>query len=448
MRFATALLTEAEIEARWREADTSGERTFSPANTESRDDADWPALPSEDRVLFAARLLTERIRSDLGDLQPDLLVLFYSSHFTPDAAPLAAQLRYGLQPRTMIGLSAESLLVDDTELEHQPAICALAGYLPGTQITPFALSARHLSEWATILSDPVLFAEAIGVTSPPKAFLVLIDPFSVPIDATGDLDTGLLRAFSAFYPDVPVAGGVASGGTYPGSNMLICDDLARSEGFVGVAIAGDVDVDVIVSQGCRPIGRAHLVTATRQSTIVSLDGERPLDIVQQMVEGLDATDRQLLQTGGLYVGRTARRIVDTAEPLGRGDFLIRGVLGADSKSGGLITGDSVEPGDVIQFHVRDAKTAEEDLEISLAPQAFSDTPAGALLFTCNGRGTRLYDRPNGDVSIIQAALAPAGRPIRLAGIFAAGEIGPISGRAHLHGHTASLMLFRPAGGKS
>ncbi len=166
-----------------------------------------------------------------------------------------------------------------------------------------------------------------------------------------------------------------------------------------------------------------------------------MDVVQQMVEALAEGDRHLLQTGGLYVGRAVRQALAADEQPGRGDFLIRGVLGADTRTGGLMIGDTPESGETIQFHVRDAHTAIEDLELALAPQAFSAEALGGLVFTCNGRGTRLYDVPNGDISVIQKHITEnAAAPI--AGMFCAGEIGPIGRRSFLHGHTASMVIFR------
>jgi small ligand-binding sensory domain FIST len=75
------------------------------------------------------------------------------------------------------------------------------------------------------------------------------------------------------------------------------------------------------------------------------------------------------------------------------------------------------------------------LQIDLS--AHEKRPAGALLFTCNGRGTRLFDRPNHDTSVLRAEAGA----IPVAGLFAQGEIGPVSGQNSLHGFTASVVLF-------
>jgi small ligand-binding sensory domain FIST len=61
----------------------------------------------------------------------------------------------------------------------------------------------------------------------------------------------------------------------------------------------------------------------------------------------------------------------------------------------------------------------------------------ALLFTCNGRGSRLFGTPDHDVGVVEEVLGP----IPLAGAFCAGELGPIGQQNHLHGFTASLAIF-------
>ncbi len=169
--------------------------------------------------------------------------------------------------------------------------------------------------------------------------------------------------------------------------------------------------------------------------IFSLDGQPPLTWIEELIPELPEEDRNLLQQG-LFVGRA---IDPHQENLGRGDFLIRSVTGVDHRTGVIAVGDIVHLGERIQFHLRDALTAEEDLEMMLIPELFREAPNGALLFSCNGRGIRLYDHPNGDIVIIQQNVGQ----VPLAGLFCAGEIGPVGGKNFLHSHTASLVLFRP-----
>jgi small ligand-binding sensory domain FIST len=311
------------------------------------------------------------------------------------------------------------------EIERKPAMALLAAFLPQVEVTPFSLQSMA---WETTLGDPIVFGQALAVPGTPKLFVMMADPFTTPMD-------GVLAAFNHFYADIPVVGGMASGSTRVGGNALLLDDRVLTHGAVGIALSGAVGIDVVISQGCRPIGNPLTVTAAQDNIILGLAGTIPLAFLQELLEELSAEDQRLLQNG-LFIGRA---INPESETLGRGDFLIRGVMGIDQESGAIVIGDHVQPGETVQFHVRDANTAREDLEMMLAPQLFFDPPRGGLLFSCNGRGIRLYDHPNGDITTIQNVVGS----IDLAGFFCAGEIGPIGGKNFLHGHTASLALFRP-----
>ncbi len=374
----------------------------------------------------ATRELNDAIRAQSDAARFDLALVFFTPHYARVASFLAENLRRDLTPRVLIGCTSEGVIGKEHEIENAPAIALVVAQLPGAQMTPFILDT---AEWDETLGDVSKFRGIIAAPPDAKLAVMVGDPFSVPMDR-------VLAAFNAHYPGLPVIGGMASGAQQARGNALILNDQVHRHGAVGVSLAGDFDVDVIVSQGCRPIGRTFTVSAAQENIILKLENESPLEQVQAVVAALSSADRALLDNG-LYVGRA---IDSTKEILGRGDFLIRGLMGADPQSGAIAVGDVIEPGETIQFHLRDQTTAEEDLEMMLMSQVFADAPRGALLFSCNGRGTRLYDHPDGDISTIQKILGG----IHLAGFFCAGEIGPIGGKNFLHGQTASMVLFRPA----
>jgi small ligand-binding sensory domain FIST len=305
-------------------------------------------------------------------------------------------------------------------------VTLLAGHLPGVSLTPFALGNEEMSQY---IQDPVALQEHLALPPHAKLTLMLGDPFSTPIE-------GVLSAFNTLYPGVPLMGGMASAALNAGGNALYINGLLVNEGTVGVILNGDVDIDVIVSQGCRPVGEPFTITEAEGNLITSIENQPPPIFIQQVYETFTEQERALLQNG-LYLGRALR---PASEGLGRGDFLIRGVLGIDRQTHGMIVGDALKPGETVQFHLRDAATAGDDLEMLLVPHQFSDTPAAAFLFTCNGRGTRLYEQPNGDISRIHDAVGE----VPIAGFFAGGEFGPIGDTNFLHGHTACLVLLRPA----
>jgi small ligand-binding sensory domain FIST len=371
--------------------------------------------------------ITTSLLNQMAEQPIDFAQVFLTPHFRSLVNSVIKRLQAGLKPKVLIGCTAESVIGQQHEIEHSPAIAVVTAHLPGVELIPFKLQSMN---WESILSQAEAFRQQVPLPEDPKLIVLLCDPFTTPIDR-------ILTAFNTFYPDLPLVGGVASGAYRAGGNALLFNDTLLNNGAVGVAIGGPLEVDVIVSQGCRPIGPIFTVSEARENVILGLDGQPPLLHLQKLITALPPADQALLRNG-LLVGRA---INPEQESLGRGDFLIRGVIGADQESGALVIGDYPDVGERLQFHLRDAGTAAEDLEMMLSPQLLFDPPAGALLYSCNGRGTRLYDHPDGDISIIHNVLGA----INLAGFFCAGEIGPIGGKNFLHGHTASLALFRPVG---
>ena len=385
-------------------------------------------LSTQDQVGAAVDDLVTQIETQRleHELEPrfDLALIFLTSHFTYSVREISAALRQRLNLQIAIGCTAESVVGADQEVEDQAGISLVAAQMPDVRLSPFILQSDN---WPVMLLQPEEFSRVIEAPFDTQLFLLLGDPFTTPMD-------DVLHAFNQVYANIPVVGGLASGALRPYGNALFINDQVADRGAVGVALSGRLDVSIIVSQGCRPIWRPFKVIYALKNQIYNLDGRAPLAWLQDLIPELPETDRALLQHG-LFIGRAIRPDPDN---LGRGDFLIRGVTGIDQQSGAISVGDEILDGEYIQFHLRDAMTAREDLDMMLIPQNFRTPPAGAMLFTCNGRGIRLYDYPNGDISVIQQNL---GRT-PLAGFFCSGEIGPIGSVNFVHGHTASLILFR------
>lgn len=389
---------------------------------------------------------------------PDLLVLFVSAHHAQRAADIAERLRAALRPRTLIGVTTEAVIAAAEEAEGAPALSAFAVVCPGLEAHPFT----HDDLPARPEQDPAALAEAMALDNDTRAVILFLDPFSTPT-------LNLLPAINAATQHAttnppPVVGAMASAAAAPGQNRLILDDRATDRGLVGVTLAVPPSVplriDTLVSQGCRPIGPDMVITRARGNAILQLAGKPALQAIRNALEALDTEERQLLEQRGLFIGRV---INEYKERFGRGDYLIRPVVGAEPNSGAVAIGDVVRPGQTIRLHLRDAETAHEDLALLLDGQKLHGTPDGVLLFTCNARGAKLFDTPSHDAAAITRAFTPPeagerlakpGAPFRetsttppsrrlpLAGCFAAGEIGPIGGQTFLHGHTASLAIFR------
>ncbi|MBW3643969.1 MAG: FIST C-terminal domain-containing protein [Actinobacteria bacterium] len=374
------------------------------------------ALSQHPLATHAVGEVTGQVLDKVGE-GAQLAVLFVSAAHTGAMEDIAAAVRSILQPEVLVGCTAASVVGGAREVEDQPAISLWAGTM--SSVAPIRLTAEQVGDQVAVAGFPapdVLPADG-------RALLVLADPFSFPVDS---FLSGLGEQVGV---DLPVVGGLASAARGPGGNRLVLDGEVLSDGAVGV-ILGGVEVSTVVSQGCRPVGDPMIVTRGERQVIYELAGRPALDRVQELIQSLGPDDLQLAQRG-LHVGRVIdERKVD----YGRGDFLIRNVLGADREVKAVAVGDEIDVGDTVQFQVRDADTADEDLRHLMAT---SDGDA-ALLFTCNGRGSHLFDVADHDAAIVSSAIADG--PV--AGMSCAGEIGPVGGRSFLHGFTASVVLFR------
>ena len=262
-----------------------------------------------------------------------------------------------------------------------------------------------------------------------RACILLVDPFSTDSEE-------LLRHLNRLAPNAPVIGGIASWASRPGQNRITSNGHISGSGFAGLLLSGNLSVTSVVSQGCRPVGGKYEITASHGNVIDALDNELPLEILQDVFTQSSELDQNLMREGTLV----GCGVSSDPHDLGHGSFLIRGLLGANTSSGALSVAGRVNNGDIAQFHVRDAGSARDDLEMLLTPQAFESTASGALLFTCTGRGHRFFSEPDVDISITATAL---GEAVPMAGFFCAGEFGPIGNENFVHGYTASAVIFRP-----
>jgi small ligand-binding sensory domain FIST len=372
--------------------------------------------------------IAEACTTALGQLgsPPDLALLFFSPPHAPQAEMLVASIRERLGPRCLLGCTGESIVGNDQEIEQQPALSLwLARWREGVRLHPFHLELEKTPEGDSLLGWP----DALVDADPAHAALLLLgDPFSFPVDA-------FLDQVNDNHKGLRVIGGMASGARGPGQARLLHGEQVLNEGAVGVFLEGPVKLRSIVSQGCRPIGRHMVITGAQDNVITALGGKPPLEQLRQLWQELNSQERQLFQQG-IHIGQVINEYQDEFQ---RGDFLVRNVIGLDQESGALAITDRVRVGQTVQFHVRDAETADEDLRalLQMDLHAHEPRPAGALLFTCNGRGTRLFRQPHHDARAIRAE---AGQ-LPLAGFFAQGELGPIGGQNFIHGFTASVALF-------
>ena len=366
-----------------------------------------------------------QVKKELGESPPDLSFLFVSHEHAGGFESLAGQVQERLGSRVLLGCTGETIVGGHEEIESGPALSLWSAVLPETEVEAFRLEFSRTSDGVICDGFPPSLSEGMLAV---RAVIALGDPFSTVPDS-------IIERLADDLPGTPLIGGMASGGDGPGENRLFFDSEVVHEGAVGVFLRGGPLIRSVVSQGCRPIGHPFVVTAAEENIVIQLGGRPAMQQLRDMVADLNDRDQQLLQRGP-HLGIVMNEF---QESFARGDFLISNVIGVRPDDDALAIGNLVRVGQTVQFHVRDAQTAHEDLEQLLATdrESHGSPPRAGLLFSCNGRGTRLFPEPNHDAGVIQQSCGP----IPLAGFFAQGELGPVGQSNHIHGFTASVALF-------
>jgi small ligand-binding sensory domain FIST len=360
-----------------------------------------------------------RVLEGLGtpEVPPDLAMVFVTPTHASALGEIVKTVMATLRPQAMLGCAAVSVVGGEREVERGPGISLWAGRTG--PVTPFHLTVAPSPDGMTFTGWPETIPDDAS------ALLLIPDPFTFPTD-------DLLRRLEEDRPGMPVVGGMASAARAPGGNRLVIDDQVVTSGAVGAFLGPEVEVSFLVSQGCRPVGSPFVVTRAEHNIVYELAGRPAVERLQEVAADLNDEDRELL-AGLVQIGR----VIDERKlDFGPGDFLVRPVVGADPNSGALRVGDIVEVGSTAQFQVRDASSADQDLRSMVDGKSAQ----AALVFTCNGRGTNLFPEPHHDAAIVSEGLG--GAPV--AGMFCAGELGPIGGHNFMHGFTASVVLLSVA----
>ena len=384
------------------------------------------ASESFDTVEAAAEA-ADRARAGL-EPTCDLAVVFASGHHLAMAKWLLSEVHERLEPRAVIGCGAGGTVAGGHELEETPGIAVWAASLPGAELETMHLTAERDAQGFRLLGLPVSLLEPANADEAggDESLIALCDPFSFPAEE-------LLAAVDRSRPHVPVLGGLASA-SFAGGAVLLRDGEVHSDGAVAVRLRG-VQVLPCVSQGAGPVGPEMTITSAEANVIGQLAGKPAMERLGEVISALPDHERELA-AAGVLVGL----VIDENRPeYERGDFLVRPIIGADRESGAIAIGEPVRVGQTVRLQVRDAASADEDLREALRAQSRalgSHGAAGALLFTCNGRGSHMFEVPDHDAAAIEDSLG-----VPTAGFFCAGEIGPVGGRNFLHGFTATMAVF-------
>ena len=376
-------------------------------------------------LLVAAESAAQQAIIGLDGASADLVCAFVSGGDPEQVGAAGERVARLMGAATMIGCSAEGVIGRARGVEGRAAVSVWACSLPGARLRSFHLEVMPADAGVAVIGMPERQDDD-------KVALLLADAYSFPAD-------GFVSRANSAVAGLPIVGGLAAGARGAGSTRLWVDGRTVRRGAVGVVLGGDVPVQPLVSQGCRPIGPAMTVTKAAGNVIYELAGRPAIEKLERVLAELPPVE-QALASRGLQLGFALDEYADDHDS---GDFLVRGILGADPGSAGLVVGDLVEVGCTVRLQVRDADAADEDLHQLLAGfRISSGAPVGgALLFSCNGRGSGMFGAGLGgadhDVTVVRQELATAG----VAGFFAGGELGPVGGRNHLHGFTASVLAF-------
>ncbi len=362
----------------------------------------------------AAVEVCDQVRERLAGEDPDLVLLFASAQHLAAMPRIVERLRRAFPRARRLGCSSRSVIGDGREIEDGPGIALSGAWLPGVEIEALEAPQGALRPFR----------------APPESDLLLLaDPFASGLEP-------LLAELDARFPGRTKIGGIASGGRQPRANLLLLDDRELRGGVVGLALHGRIRVDSVVAQGCRPVGSPLFVTRAEGNVVHELDGRPPLETLNRLFdEAQDERERALFQTS-LFLGVAMR---PSESEYGRGDYLIRNLIGVDPESGALHVAARIEMPQIVQFHLRDAHTADADLSERLAAYARREgPPRGVLLVSCLGRGRGLYGMPDHDCESLREQLGE----VPVVGFFGNGEIGPVGDRSFLHGYTSALALFQ------
>lgn len=395
----------------------------------------WSSAVSEETILREAFLeCAMKIKRDLGEYEPDLLIAFVSPHHSEDYRSLTELTSSHFAESLLFGCSGGGVIGDGREIEQRPGLALTAAVLPDVELVPFYIEDGLLPDGD---DPPERWADMVHVPQRSDVdFVILADPFTVNSEQ-------LLMGLDYAFPYASKIGGLVSGGMQPGSHVLYLGDQIHESGLIGFSMNGNVAIDIVVAQGCRPIGEPMYVTACRGNILQELDNASPLEMLKEIFASLSEADRELAQKS-LFIGVLMDELNDAPR---QGDFLIRNIVGIDGQQGAIAVGDNLKEGQTVQFHLRDAQTSSLDLTTMLRQYVslqksdlLLEGSRGALMFQCLGRGSYLYGRPDHDTDAFKDIV---GHDIPLTGFFCNGEIGPVGESTFLHGYTTSVGVVRP-----
>lgn len=367
----------------------------------------------------AAMEVATALEKDLQGATPAALILLGSFHHASALTLVAGTIRDQIQPGSMISGTAQTVFSGLRAPERRSGLVGFVLEGDGLQARAFI---RDWHRGPAELTTPEEWSTMASTGADHAATILLADPFSTD-------PRPVLQAIDQALPG-PVGGGLLSGSTRPGGNVLIADDEHASTGLVGLGLGGPIRCGTLVSQGCRPIGQRMIVTGVHESAVMSLGGRPATDAARETIMGLNQSDRDLV-ANGLRLGVA---VTEYREHFGPHDYLVREITGVDEQTGALRVAERPSVGQSVQFLIRDPASADSDLDLALDAASLDEAPPFGLLLAESGvrAGTE------SDLERLNARLGD----LPTAGMICAGEFARGRDRSVVHGASASALIFR------
>jgi small ligand-binding sensory domain FIST len=360
---------------------------------------------------------------------PQLALVFAGARLKGQLEGLLGDIMTGVQPAHLVGCSGYGVVGVGEEFEDEPRVSVLFLRHPRLKIQIRRISESRIQE----STGPGFWQMETDIgPQEAKGILLFADPFSVTIEK-------LAGELGRAYPGIPLVGGLASGTFQQRKTLLFHSTEVLEEGALAVFLDGPISMETVVSQWCKPIGEPLVITRAEKNVIYEIGGKPAAAALRDVLTALEPEEQEMVR-GNIFIGLA---VDEYKEDFGRGDFLVRNMLGVESDSGGLIIGAGIRTGQTLQFQLRHAAAAREDMFelLQRVKERIGNREVKAgLMCSCNGRGKGLFGKPGHDPKAVSQILGK----FNLTGFFCNGEIGPIGEKVFVHGYTCALGLFLDA----
>ncbi len=360
-----------------------------------------------------------------GSDTADLALVFATTEHGANYGLLLRTVQETARATHVVGCSAGGVLTSDGEVERAPGVAVLTVRADTFAAERFFVPqlrgrGRETGKEVAARVRPHLGADNLLVVFP---------------DTYNFNPAAFFAGLSEFAPDLPVVGGGASEDGTLGETFQLCGDTVSHDAVCGLLLSGRLHHTIGITQSCQPIGPLHTITKSHRNLLLELDGRPAFEVFAEIVP---QPLREDLRRAAAFV--FAGLPVDAErQPLARGEYLVRNIVGFDPKQGVVAIGEEVRQGQKLVFTLRDGSGSREDLKSALEEQSQAwagQRPGFGMYFNCASRGRGLYGFPDLDISYIKQYLGE----VPIIGFFTGCEIAPLQQQSSLHLYSGVLVL--------